>query len=72
MSKSVVGLTKMQWCIHFARHHKRWRETPSTEEMLKYPQAFAEVFQQHVELHRHFYTGHEHNEDGSMKPGRTK
>ena len=65
-------MTRMEWVVHFLNAHKHSGK-PSAEEMLKYPKAFAEVVQHHYDLHRHFYTGHEHeNITGRPIPGRTK
>jgi hypothetical protein len=58
--------------MHFRDMHKR-KEDPGPTDMLTYPRAFAKVFKEHMELHRHFYVGHEHAEDGSVIHGtRTK
>lgn len=51
--------------------HKR-RNDPGPDDMMQYDKAFIQVMDEHVELHKHFYTGHEHLADGTVVPGRTK
>lgn len=55
-------MTTYQWALHFVSEHKTLSSrVPSLEEMLKYPDAFAQMARDHQTLHLRFHTGHEHD-----------
>lgn len=59
--QSGSAVNKYNWALHFVSAHKVIPGTPSLEEMLKYPQAFIQMFADHKQLHARFHTGHEHD-----------
>lgn len=72
MPHPVTGAwTRWDWICHFVDMHKHSGDL-SPEEMMKYSEAFVKVMVDHGELHKHFHTGHEHENHGPTKPGRTK
>lgn len=65
MSKAIelpIGLIQNidDWIKHFVDMHSQMPGTPSPDEIRMYPQVFAQMLQDHNDLHVHFYTGHEH------------
>jgi hypothetical protein len=60
-----MAQTRFWWIQHFRDAHKR-REDPGPDDMMKYDEAFMQVLEEHIMVHRHFYVGHEHAPDGSV------
>lgn len=54
-------MKRYDWALHFVADHTVMPGTPSVEEMLRYPQAFIQMFADHKTLHQRFETGHEHD-----------
>lgn len=52
---------RYNWALHLVSAHTVLPGTPSVEEMLRYPQAFAKMLNDHTLLHARFETGHEHD-----------
>lgn len=60
-----MAQTRLWWIMHFRDMHKR-KEDPGPDDMMKHDKAFFTVLGEHIEVHRHFYVGHEHRADGSV------
>ena len=60
-------MTRYQWALHFVADHTVLPSTPSLEEMLKYPNAFIQMYSDHKALHARFETGHEHDPETGLK-----
>lgn len=54
-------MKKFEWALHMVSTHTVLPGTPSVEEMMKYPLAFAQMKSDHDLLHARFETGHEHD-----------
>lgn len=54
-------MNRYNWALHMVSAHTVLPGTPSLEEMLRYPEAFVKMKNDHDQLHARYNTGHEHD-----------